>query len=152
LFFCFKAVITAFITDGTSCVGGDVRLVDGTDQSFGRVEICHLNVWGSICSDSWSENDGLVVCHQLGLSYLGITAYAFHRQGSKRIWLSDVHCSGSEAVMTNCTHSGFDIHHCSEVAGVRCDGKWFMVTNHSHRNFQKEFGSLKHAKFNYILN
>ena len=126
----------------------------GTDQSFGRVEICHLNVWGSICSDSWSKNDGLVVCHQLGLSYLGITAYAFHRQGSKRIWLSDVQCSGSEAVLTNCTHSGFDMHHCSEVAGVRCDGKWFMVAN---RNFQKELGSLnylRHAyalKFNYIL-
>ena len=117
-----------FIIDGTSCVEGDIRLVSGTDQSIGRVEICHLNVWGSICSDSWSRNDGIVACHQLGLPYLGINTYTFHQQGSGRIWLSNVQCSGSETGLTNCTHSGFDIHHCSEVAGIRCDGKWFIIT------------------------
>ena len=112
-----------FAADETSCVEGDIRLVDGTDQSAGRVEICHLKVWGSICSDSWSTNDGIVACHQLGLPYLGITTHSFHRQGSGRIWLSDVQCSGLEAGLANCTHSGFDMHNCDRVAGVRCDGK-----------------------------
>jgi len=111
------------ITDGTSCVEGDIRLLDGTGQFGGRVEICHLNVWGSICSDSWSRNDGLVACHQMGLQYLGINEYTFNRQGSGRIWLSHLQCSGSEAGLAYCTHSGFDVHHCSEVAGVYCDGK-----------------------------
>jgi len=97
--------------------------VDGTDQFSGHVQICHHNVWGSVCSDSWSTNDGMVACHQLGLPYLGITTHSSHRQGSGTIWLSDVQCSGSETRLTYCTHSGFDIHYCDRVAGVRCDGK-----------------------------
>ena len=115
--------IIIFITDATSCVEGDVRLMDGTDQFGGRVEICHLNVWGSICGDSWSRNDGLVVCHQMGLWYLGIKKYTFYGQGSGRIWLSDLQCLGSETGLAHCTHSGFNVHHCSKVAGVYCDGK-----------------------------
>ena len=97
--------------------------MDATDQFAGHVEICHLNVWGSICSDSWSTNDGIVACHQLGLNYIGITMHSFRRQGSGRIWLSDVQCSGSEAGLAYCTHSGFNIQNCNRVAGVRCDGK-----------------------------
>ena len=53
------------------CNDTDIRLVNGTDQYEGRVEICFDNIWGTICDDSWSQNDGNVACQQLGYGTTG---------------------------------------------------------------------------------
>ena len=45
---------------------GDVRLIGGSNEREGRVEVCIGKVWGTVCSYGWSSSDARVVCRQLG--------------------------------------------------------------------------------------
>jgi deleted-in-malignant-brain-tumors protein 1 len=104
-----------------------VRLVNGADESEGRVEVSVDGVWGTVCDDAWDINDANVVCRQLG--YLAGATNAYYGwqhsfgQGTGNIWLDDVGCQGHEENIGNCFHRGIGTHNCAhfEDAGVKCN-------------------------------
>ena len=49
------------------CSDPTVRLVDGSSNIIGRVEVCSNGIWRSVCDDDWTRHNALVVCRQLGL-------------------------------------------------------------------------------------
>ena len=50
------------------------------------------------------------------------TGYAKYGEGSGSIFLDNVHCSGLETDLGECSHRGFGVHNCQhyEDAGVVC--------------------------------
>ena len=65
-----KNFIPTVISSG-NCTYGNVRLVGGSNQYEGRVEVCINDQWGTVCDDSWSSIDATVVCQQLEYAYTG---------------------------------------------------------------------------------
>ena len=50
------------------CATGSIRLVGGSEQYEGRLEVCIDEVWGTICDDAFDSMDAGVACAQLGYS------------------------------------------------------------------------------------
>ena len=49
---------------------GDIRLVGGSYQWEGRVEIYFSGTWGTITDSDWTSDDAQVVCPELECSRL----------------------------------------------------------------------------------
>ena len=79
-------------------------------------------MWGTVCDDFWSANDGTVACRQLGLPFVATTTRASYGEGTGPIWLDNLFCTGSEDQLIDCTHNGFGVHNCRhfEDAGLIC--------------------------------
>lgn len=104
---------------------GAVRLVNNQGRTDrGRVEIYLNGEWGTVCDDLWSVKAAMVVCRQLGFSYV-VKASKHAEFGEGRtlnILLDDVQCTGKERNLLECAHKGIGKHNCShtEDAGVVC--------------------------------
>lgn len=102
-----------------------VRLTGGSNSREGRVIVRLGNTDGSVCDDSWDNDDARVVCRMLG--YHGTAeavSSARFGQGSGQIWMDDVNCGGSETSLAECSFNGnrFGSNNCvhDEDAGVIC--------------------------------
>lgn len=55
------------INDTASCPSGELRLVGGSVDKNGRLEVCLNGQWGTVCADGWGISDAFVACKQLGM-------------------------------------------------------------------------------------
>ena len=140
---CYTSYIVVNVTG--NCTYGDVRLVGGSNQYEGRVEVCINDQWGTVCDDFWDNTDATVVCNQLGYAgstfmtcgnvgnvsntiYLHAGGYAhsnaYFGTGSGPVFLSNVQCNSNSSQLLHCFSQPILYHNCihSEDAGVSCNG------------------------------
>ena len=90
------------------------------------MEVCHINVWGTVCGDSaWEHADAKVACKQLGYPTIGATTLTVSAvpDETRVIWFSNVRCAGSEKSLFNCNSSLSGNNFCYQSdAGVSCQG------------------------------
>ncbi|XP_072445130.1 neurotrypsin isoform X4 [Chiloscyllium punctatum] len=101
-----------------------IRLVGGSSEYEGRVEVYRSGQWGTVCDDHWDEADAEVVCRQLGISSPAkAQPLAYFGEGSGPILLDDVQCTGNELSIDQCPKSLWGDHNCGhkEDAGVSCN-------------------------------
>ena len=103
----------------------DVRLVGGSTDREGRVEIYRNGVWGTVCDNYWDVYEARVVCRQLGFSSDNAEAFsgAHFGRGLGTIHFDYVSCTGSESKLGSCSSNGWDYNsNCghSQDVSVRC--------------------------------
>ena len=64
-------MLSPFSLTAANCSDGEIRLVDGSTEYNGWVQICFSKTWGTICSNLWDSRDASVACNQLGYSAIG---------------------------------------------------------------------------------
>ena len=100
-----------------------MRLVNGTVDSEGRVEVFHAGQWGTICDDQWDDTDASVVCRSLGYTEgLALRDNDFG-EGTGPILLDEVACTGDETSLDQCKHHHWGEHDCHhyEDAAIICN-------------------------------
>ncbi|XP_060073519.1 deleted in malignant brain tumors 1 protein-like [Ylistrum balloti] len=116
--------VSVICASGNPTPNTTLRLVGGTSNLEGRLEVLHSGTWGTVCDDYFDNVAAGVVCKMLHLPWRGAQARAngFYGSGTGRIWLDDVVCHGNETNLAYCRHRLWGTTNCdhTEDVGVVC--------------------------------
>ena len=101
-----------------------MRLVDGSSNNEGRVEVYYSGRWGTVCNEGWDDKYASLVCTQLGFGSSG--KLANFNSGTGNVFLENVLCSVNDTVLASCGHYGVGItvtcDHSTKDVGIKCYG------------------------------
>ena len=106
-----------------------VRLVNGSSDREGRVEVFYNGEWGTVCDDDFDIRDANVICKMMGfpgaVSVLGEGGRFGGGNENQEIVLDDLWCSGHEESIVSCSFRRWGSSNCEHVedAGVVCQKK-----------------------------
>ncbi|KAJ8370120.1 hypothetical protein SKAU_G00101480 [Synaphobranchus kaupii] len=101
------------------------RVVGGSSNCAGRLEVYKGGHWGTVCGDYWDLSDAVVACRQLGCEAPDPgTPTSVFGNGYGVILLDDLHCTGNESSLFDCPSRGLAVHNCdhSNDVSVSCTG------------------------------
>ncbi|XP_052787174.1 uncharacterized protein LOC128222258 [Mya arenaria] len=110
----------------------DIRLANAhqyrNGEIVGRLEVRHNDEWGALCHDTYDmylhsgepyiTKNVNVVCRTFGFrecDYI-VTSYGWH-MGSKKKWMDNVKCLGTESSILECPHDGWEVKKCGRYYG-----------------------------------
>ncbi|XP_038057831.1 uncharacterized protein LOC119729290 [Patiria miniata] len=110
---------------GVTCsVITDVRLVGPMRPLSGRVQVqMNDSTWIDVCDDMWDDEDGRVVCRQLGFQGLSERVTRLDIGERSTASVRNFRCQGSESSLSECWHQLRDNMICDSnrgAAGVTC--------------------------------
>ncbi|XP_025100423.1 deleted in malignant brain tumors 1 protein-like isoform X2 [Pomacea canaliculata] len=103
------------------------KLVDGTSDAGGRLELFVNGQWGTVCDKGFGQEDALVACRMMGFNSSEKTATAVssfkYREGTGAILLADLKCNGTETRLEQCNNALFYNNQCehSQDVGIICN-------------------------------
>ncbi|KAJ8349033.1 hypothetical protein SKAU_G00276220, partial [Synaphobranchus kaupii] len=101
------------------------RLVGGSNNCSGRVELQYLGTWGTVCDACWDRKASNVLCQQLNCgTAVAVPGQAWFGVGNGSIWADVFDCHGNETRLSQCAVSSWSRVTCShgQDAGVICSG------------------------------
>ena len=111
-----------------------VRLVDGTANNTGFVELNLLGQWVPICGYYWNILDASVVCRELGYLTAVSAPRKRHNNFRYRYYRSftayTYSCTGDESTLKQCSTNELYCHYFYS-AFVKCSGEFIQICNAS---------------------
>ncbi|XP_051814197.1 scavenger receptor cysteine-rich type 1 protein M160-like [Acanthochromis polyacanthus] len=83
-----------------------VRLENRTDLCSGRLQVKRNQVWSSVCSDGFDQQDAEVVCRELGCG--SPSGFKEELYGEAPEWIPEFRCGGHESALLHCERSDRD--------------------------------------------
>uniref|UniRef100_A0A1X7U210 SRCR domain-containing protein n=1 Tax=Amphimedon queenslandica TaxID=400682 RepID=A0A1X7U210_AMPQE len=140
----------------SNCTDGQMRLVNGSNEYQGRVEVCVNGAWGTVCSTSWSSTDAKVVCRYMGALTIGyqysrVTTYGFN-YGHGPILLGYLYCSGQEQSLIDCNQNYYGTNSASTCKQHSYDAAVICEPYCTNGTVRLRGGSYTHGRVELCVN
>ncbi|KAM9343950.1 scavenger receptor cysteine-rich type 1 protein M130-like [Pholidichthys leucotaenia] len=99
-----------------------VRLLNGTSECSGRLEVKSNQSWSSVCQADFDQQDAEVVCRELGCGPPRLLRGALYGDVEAPVGTKEFQCGGNESALLDCRSSGSAGNSCSpgEAVGLTC--------------------------------
>ncbi|XP_058864878.1 scavenger receptor cysteine-rich type 1 protein M130-like isoform X1 [Acipenser ruthenus] len=118
---CSESNVCSFVISGHRAV----RLSGGSDLCSGRVEVQHVETWGTVCDADFDWQDAEVVCRELKCGIpKEVLGGAPFGDGQGTVWFEEMQCQGKEPHISRCLTSASKKQSCTHRndVGLVCFG------------------------------